>query len=131
MKGCSKCQTLKQVSEFGLNKRFPDGRDVLCRPCKQAKERGYYHRNKGAILSKRHGLTQEDVQSLLTAQNNSCAICSTPIHTHGRGSGEFVIDHSHETMKVRGLLCNTCNVAIGKLGDSAVLVAKALDYLTK
>lgn len=39
------------------------------------------------------------------------------------------IDHDHETGKVRGLLCNNCNRAIGLLGDSVSTLLDAVEYL--
>ena len=39
------------------------------------------------------------------------------------------IDHNHVNNKVRGLLCSNCNCAIGLLGDSPVIINRALEYL--
>jgi hypothetical protein len=39
------------------------------------------------------------------------------------------VDHDHTTGQVRGVLCFSCNVAIGHLGDSADRVRRAADYL--
>ena len=44
---------------------------------------------------------------------------------------KMCIDHCHETGKVRGFLCNTCNSGIGFLGDKAHKVIKAAEYLKK
>jgi len=41
------------------------------------------------------------------------------------------VDHNHKTGVVRGLLCTGCNTAIGKLGDSARGVERALRYLIR
>ena len=40
-----------------------------------------------------------------------------------------VIDHDHETGKVRGLLCHECNTALGKFGDDPAILLRAVDYL--
>jgi hypothetical protein len=45
--------------------------------------------------------------------------------------GKLVIDHCHITGTYRGWLCQGCNVAIGRLGDTAQGVQRALDYLTR
>ncbi len=39
------------------------------------------------------------------------------------------VDHCHITGKVRGLLCNLCNTAIGSLNDDSTLVRRAAEYL--
>jgi hypothetical protein len=41
------------------------------------------------------------------------------------------VDHDHTTGNFRGWLCNTCNLAIGKLGDNVAGLTRALNYLTR
>jgi Recombination endonuclease VII len=41
----------------------------------------------------------------------------------------LVIDHDHDTGDFRGWLCNTCNLSIGKLGDTPEQVWAAYCYL--
>lgn len=44
---------------------------------------------------------------------------------------KLVYDHCHVTMKFRGVLCDSCNTALGKLGDNIAGLKKAIDYLNK
>ena len=44
-------------------------------------------------------------------------------------SKRLAVDHDHETMEVRGLLCIDCNTSIGKLGDNIEGLEQALRYL--
>ena len=74
---------------------------------------------------KRYGLTEEQYADLLVKQNNRCAICSTPIVT-GR---HCHVDHDHTTGKVRGVLCNHCNLMLGHAKDSTEVLLKAVEYL--
>lgn len=41
----------------------------------------------------------------------------------------LAVDHDHLTGTVRGLLCTTCNTALGKLGDSPTFLRTAAYYL--
>ena len=41
----------------------------------------------------------------------------------------LVVDHDHETGKVRGLLCNRCNLATGLFEDSTINLRSAVRYL--
>lgn len=96
-----------------------------------ARAKEWYANNKDrardTAREKRFGLTPADVQSLLTAQGNACAICATSFadlparHLH--------IDHCHATGKVRGLLCHHCNVALGCFDDSPATLIRAAAYL--
>jgi hypothetical protein len=47
---------------------------------------------------------------MMTDQGGRCGIC-------GRDDTDLVIDHDHQTGRVRGLLCNNCNSGLGFLGD--------------
>jgi hypothetical protein len=68
----------------------------------------------------RYGLTQEQFGRLLTAQKNACGMCREPF---AEGS-PICVDHDHtccpaEKMScgkcVRGLLCRSCNTALGHI----------------
>lgn len=43
----------------------------------------------------------------------------------------LAVDHCHQTRKLRGLLCGSCNRGIGLLGDSVERMEAALSYLKK
>ncbi len=48
----------------------------------------------------------------------------------GCGStGPLVVDHSHETDRVRGLLCSPCNLALGMVKDSPDVLRQLASYL--
>jgi len=55
-------------------------------------------------------------------QQARCAICGTIPET-------LCIDHDHETLELRGLLCKNCNTGIGMLQDSADICSSAVSYL--
>jgi hypothetical protein len=44
---------------------------------------------------------------------------------------QWVVDHNHDTGEVRGILCHSCNTALGRFGDDVWLLQAALDYLKK
>lgn len=78
-------------------------------------------------LKHEYGITKDQFDSLLAAQNFSCAICST---TEPRGSGTFHVDHCHESGAVRGLLCLGCNAGLGNFRDNPTSLMRAIEYLT-
>jgi hypothetical protein len=41
----------------------------------------------------------------------------------------LAVDHNHNTGKIRGLLCMTCNRALGLFKDSPELLEKAKQYI--
>ena len=88
------------------------------------------HQGQRSILKSRlktkFGITLEDYDNLHIKHNNSCALCNTP---ESELLTKLCIDHCHTTNKVRGLLCDACNVAIGLLKDDKTLLTKAIKYL--
>ena len=87
-------------------------------------------RNRKNNLKHYHDISLGDYAALFHAQNGVCAICKKPESTALRGKTKNLsVDHCHVSGKIRGLLCNRCNRAIGLLGDDVDLIANALSYL--
>lgn len=63
---------------------------------------------------------------MFAAQAGCCAICGT--HQDALKL-TLAVDHNHDTGKVRGLLCNPCNAAIGRFKDSTSMLRAAIRYL--
>ena len=78
-----------------------------------------------SYLKRSSGLSLDDYERMLKAQGGRCAICRQPPNP----KISFHIDHDHQTGKVRGLLCFTCNNGLGQLQDSPVLLRKAAAYV--
>jgi uncharacterized Zn finger protein (UPF0148 family) len=104
----------------------------------RASQASYREANKAALRSYEHkrmlrrfyGMTPEDYARMLEEQQGRCPICgSTPDGERNCGRANFAVDHCHETGRVRGLLCNLCNRAMGFFGDSEELLRRAADYL--
>ena len=74
--------------------------------------------------SSRYGLTNDQVEAMITAQKGLCAICAEPL------PARYHIDHSHSTGKVRGILCHGCNLKLPMVEDKPKLQA-ALAYLAR
>jgi hypothetical protein len=73
-------------------------------------------KRKNGMLKLRFDLTLEEYNLMLDSQGGVCKICSMPETTRKNNSDEvrmLCVDHDHNTGKVRGLLCNKCNKALG------------------
>lgn len=79
------------------------------------------------MLKSKYGLSLDQFMSLLSFQNNCCAICKTEF----KGTKDTHVDHCHKTKKVRGLLCFLCNSGIGKFKDNPEFLKAAIKYLQK
>lgn len=65
-------------------------------------------------LLKDYGMTQADYERMLFEQGGKCKLCNASQHGRKERFRYWNIDHDHKTGRVRGLLCHTCNIAIGK-----------------
>jgi hypothetical protein len=82
---------------------------------KRARDKAYYFY--------RYGITNEEWLAIDVAQGGKCAICGV--------SGKLVVDHCHETDRVRGLLCQPCNKLLGNAKDREETLLAAIEYLRK
>lgn len=78
-----------------------------------------------SLLKRQYGLSLEDYDRMVEAQNGKCAICK---RTQPEGKPMHV-DHIHETNQVRALLCGNCNTALGLFGDNVESIRAAADYV--
>lgn len=86
-----------------------------------------YATQRRAERARVYGMTVEEVDVLYAIQGGRCGCCDRPL----RGGRTEAIDHCHATGKVRGILCFHCNTGVGKLGDNAAGVRRALKYLER
>lgn len=76
-----------------------------------------------------YGITKEQFDKLFESQCGKCAICG--YSTIGDHKFFPMIDHCHETGKVRGILCANCNQALGKFKDDIERLKSAIEYLER
>lgn len=79
---------------------------------------------------KRHGLTPDQYDAMLAAQNGSCAICGAT-SPRSKNSKRMFVDHCHVTGRIRGLLCSPCNTMLGLATDSPTRLRAAAEYLER
>lgn len=78
-----------------------------------------------------YGIDMNDYNQILAKQGGVCAACKMPEttkHPTSRRKLPLCIDHNHTTGRVRGLLCSTCNRAMGILEDDPRRIAGLLNY---
>ena len=82
-------------------------------------------------LKKRYKITLEEWYKMFEEQGHRCKICDVEVlpllaeNTKNKG----VVDHCHETKKVRGILCHDCNRALGLLKENKESINRMLKYL--
>ncbi len=62
-----------------------------------------------------YGVSRKKLWEMYRNQDGKCAICRTSVPFCEKPSN---IDHDHKTGKVRGILCESCNVLVAKIESS-------------
>lgn len=136
-KSCTKCGEEKTLDQFGAHKDRLDGLQSNCRKCDAARARARHARVKtcpdwrskeaSRLLLLKYGISPSDRDRMLAEQDHRCASCRDPLVT-GQGTH---IDHCHDTGKVRSILCNHCNVALGHLRDDPERIMRLHAYAVR
>ena len=143
---CKKCGEEKPRTQFYKEKRTKRGYQARCITCCKADANAVFQANpepyrqrareahtpelRRARTLAQYGLTQEDYDRMLEKQDGHCAICPATESGHNV-TDHFVVDHCHDTGKVRGLLCSSCNLMLGKAKDDVTILQNAIHYLNK
>ena len=82
----------------------------------------------------RYGITAAEYEKMHDRQDGKCAICELPetrLESRTGNVMKLVVDHCHDTLKVRALLCWRCNIGLGVAKDSVKVLQKMIAYLER
>ncbi|MFF9062105.1 endonuclease VII domain-containing protein [Streptomyces sp. NPDC014882] len=113
-KHCQACGELKPHSEWHKKESAPDGLASRCRSCRAVD-------NRRGHLMRKYGLTPAELDALIAEQHGVCCICLAAPAEH--------VDHCHKTGRVRGVLCFSCNAALGQFKDRPDAIRRAAAYV--
>ena len=94
------------------------GLQSRCKPCQTNVRREYYKPNEKTRQQLK--ISNEFYEELM--KNEQCNICGDTLT-------KKCIDHDHMTKKIRGVLCNHCNTALGLFKDNISVMKDAIQYL--
>lgn len=147
LKLCNQCIVLKSCGSFYTHSGGGNSQVEVCKECcrknekrrkatnpdyplqrKRTREklRAHPEIRKAYHLKDSFGISLECYERKLAEQGGKCAICKTDGSLLKR---KLAVDHDHKTGKIRGLLCGSCNTALGSLKDSFEIVQAAANYL--
>ena len=123
MKVCNMCSKELPYSEF-FKRTYSSGNigyQTNCKTC-QSKQRVTYYKPHETIRRKLK-ITEEHFNQLMLTDH--CDICGVTLVK------KKCIDHEHGTEKVRGVLCNNCNTALGLVKDNTEVLSRMIDYINR
>lgn len=140
-KQCRKCNQHKEKTEFYSSKKNSDGLHSWCKSCSHNNTKRHRLENPGSAykaskkwikrnpeqvednrLRYHYGIGLGEYKEILQKQTGTCAICKKTHH-------KMCVDHCHITNKVRGILCDPCNKALGLFRDDPSLCEETTRYL--
>jgi hypothetical protein len=96
-----------------------------------AKASARHHANPDVALAKNrkytYGIDTAAIAALLVKQGGKCGICEMEFGSARKGTKPHV-DHDHNTGRVRGLLCQKCNLALAVV-EKVGFIDRAYKYL--
>ena len=122
-KKCTRCKDNKTLTCFGLSGYIKKNGEAsiasVCRDCQNELR-----------VERKFGLNYKQYKKILNAQNGCCANPGCKATVPGApGRKRFYIDHCHVTGKIRGLLCHSCNLALGHTQDKVEKLKGLIVYL--
>ncbi|MBX9395871.1 endonuclease VII domain-containing protein [Streptomyces sp. TRM72054] len=128
-KQCTGCKRDLPVEAFARDRNRRDGLQVRCRECVAEYSAAHCRRRREAIgkqgrqdhLKRQYGITEVERDELIAFQAGVCCICLAAPAAH--------VDHCHETGRVRGVLCFSCNAALGQFKDRPDVIRRAAAYV--
>ena len=138
IKACKKCNIEKPLSEFrSRGGKMKHLKKSYCNKClysehkkwvneNQDKVREYREKDAWTLVKRcaRRGISPEILVSTYESQSGLCPICESEISII-----DSAIDHNHKTDEFRGVLCKTCNRALGLFKDNPTILMNAYSYL--
>ena len=149
---CRKCNTVKPLSEFRKDgrkdKKTKYGVKYECEKCEIKRRKKYYKSNVEKVketlqkwqkenpekyqehkkkersrrYKRKYGIDEDEYLEIVKKQDGRCRICK-------RKPRRLVVDHDHKTGNFRGLLCHSCNVALGLAQDNTQTLLEMVKYL--
>lgn len=139
-KRCSSCHETKTLDCFYKQSANKDGLAYRCKFCDKKARSVHSKTLRGKELTRnrnrkcKYGVSPEQFKEMWDSQEGKCTICSVDLDDSfikQHRTNKAVIDHCHDTGKVRGLLCTKCNKGLGLFNDCHLAVYSAYKYLTK
>lgn len=129
---CSRCRQIKPKIDFAaFDWKLTS---PYCSTCRKDNSTKDYLKNR-SHLKNRFGITVDDYNLMLKNQNHCCAICKKPESIIGtklnKSPIRLAVDHCHLTKRIRGVLCQRCNAAIGLFFDNKEFLNNAIEYLSQ
>lgn len=94
-------------------------------------KRKWYDENKDLSrhrrMIKKYGITYGEFLGRVHEQENRCPICDRGFTDEKRLSP--CVDHDHRSGTTRGIICSSCNSALGFAGDSIETLRRMIEYL--
>lgn len=114
---CKYCNKVLDISNFRLSKNNKNIPNKQCNKCNELQKEHFFKYE--------YGISLKEKRLLIEKSNNKCNICQIVF----KSESEAYLDHCHNSKKIRGILCLTCNAGIGYLKDNIELLKEAIKYL--
>lgn len=115
IKKCSECYEFKSNDKYRRCEKTKDKLRSNCKDCERFK-----------TIKRVFNIDKQQYKNYTNKINFKCEICQNDMRFLSRGIN---IDHCHKTGRIRGFLCQYCNLGMGCFEDNISLMNNAIYYL--
>ena len=131
---CTRCNKSQPASEFSPDRRKKSGLQARCKTCCNQWQKENPEFSRKWFFQKKYGITIGQYELMHKEQDGKCACCGQPEYRRDHRTNKLrllCVDHDHGTGRVRALLCDDCNVAVGRMKELPERAMMLYNYLTK
>ena len=129
---CRICKKIKPLKSFHIKTSLTHNTGILDRSCNECERKASKERRE-----RRKNMVEppDDYRCPKCKRNqeeilNHTVVVDKIAHERvERRKKVWVVDHDHDTGKIRGIICNPCNVQLGAFKDSIEELEEAIKYL--
>lgn len=127
---CNDCD--ETLTEENMHPSLIRSQNWICKGCSHKRTNKWRKENPSKMrvidrrgkLKNKYSITIPEYNDMLALQEGVCALCGKEEKRR-----PLSVDHCHTTGRIRGLLCSSCNLAIGLIGDDSEVAMKIARYL--
>lgn len=125
-KKCVICKEVRDIDLFAKDRSRKDGHQRECKFCRQSRYKNGIDNDRDVTYKRIFGIDLNTYNEMLKKQAEKCLICK---RHQSEVKKRFAVDHCHTTGKIRALLCEDCNLSLGRLRENTEIMLSMIKYV--
>lgn len=122
----SECKDCSKKRSKRYREQNPDKIKQMREKYKERRKDIRYETDRKSYLKYKYNINEEIYNDMYQQRDGCCEICGKQIEYR-----KLCVDHNHINNKLRGMLCKSCNMALGLFTDNIDILKNAINYLER